>query len=127
MANRGSASIEAILDGCVPQNPQSVFAKLDVEGTEYRVLPAVRERAELFTGLAIEFHDTDICASLFNSQLHQLRRHFEIVHVHGNNYGDLSVDGAAADSGDLVSQSVDVRRAGDDVRRSCAARRSRLA
>lgn len=92
--DRGSASIDAILDACEPQTPLSVFAKIDIEGTEYRVLPAVIERAALFTGLAIEFHDTDICASLFNSQLHQLRRQFEIVHVHGNNYGDLSVDGA---------------------------------
>jgi hypothetical protein len=52
------------------------------------------ERPELFTGLVVEFHDTDICADMFNGQLRRLRRDFEIVHVHGNNHGDLSIDGA---------------------------------
>ncbi|MGH9887960.1 MAG: hypothetical protein ACREBE_20675, partial [bacterium] len=42
----------------------------------------------------IEFHDTDICASLFNAQMHQLLDHFRVVHVHGNNFGDLAVDGS---------------------------------
>ena len=91
--DRGSASIDAIVDACDAE-PLSVFAKIDIEGTEYRVLPAIGERAELFTGLAVEFHDTDICASIFNGQLQQLRHQFEVVHVHGNNYGDLSVDHA---------------------------------
>ena len=92
--DRGSASIDAILDACVPRTPLSIFAKIDIEGTEYRVLPAIAERAELFTGLAVEFHDTDICADMFNGQLRRLRRDFEVVHVHGNNHGDLSVDKA---------------------------------
>lgn len=92
-ADRGSESIDAILDACSPATPRSVFAKIDIEGTEYRVLPAIIERAELFTGLAIEFHDTDICANTFNVQLRRLRQCFDVVHVHGNNYGDLSIDG----------------------------------
>lgn len=50
------------------------------------------DHAELFTGLVVEFHDTDICAAAFNAQLTQLRDAFEVVHVHGNNYGDLSFD-----------------------------------
>lgn len=89
--DRESASIDAIIDERDPE-PLSVFAKIDIEGTEYRVLPAIVERADIFSGLAVEFHDTDICAGIFNGQLRQLRRHFEVVHVHGNNYGDLSVD-----------------------------------
>lgn len=89
--DRGSASIDTIIDACDAE-PLSVFAKIDIEGTEYRVLPAIIQRAELFTGLAVEFHDTDTCSSIFNAELRQLRRHFEVVHVHGNNYGDLSVD-----------------------------------
>lgn len=92
--DRGSASIDAILDARGRQTPLSVFAKIDIEGTEYRVLPAMMERPELFTGLVVEFHDTDICADMFNGQLRRLRRDFEIVHVHGNNHGDLSIDGA---------------------------------
>ena len=46
----------------------SIFAKIDIEGTEYRILPFTASRAELFTGLVIEFHDTDVCAPVFNAQ-----------------------------------------------------------
>jgi len=71
-----------------------MFAKIDIEGSEYRILPWIIEAADLFTGLVIEFHDTDIVADTFNAQIEGLLASFEIVHVHGNNYGDLSVDGS---------------------------------
>jgi hypothetical protein len=90
--DRGSASIESNIANAGSTAPQSIFAKIDIEGTEYRVLPTVLEHAELFSGLAVEFHDTDICAEIFNEQMEQLREYFEVVHVHANNYGDLSVD-----------------------------------
>jgi len=90
--DRGSASIATILERAGSTAPQSIFAKIDIEDSEYRILPALIERAELFSGMAIEFHDTDICADVFNTQMAQLREHFEVVHVHANNYGDLSID-----------------------------------
>jgi hypothetical protein len=92
--DRGSAAIDEVIDGVSGDGALSIFGKVDVEDTEYRILPAIAQRGDLFTGLAIEFHDTDICADAFNSVMRQLREHFEVVHVHGNNYGDLSVDGS---------------------------------
>lgn len=91
--HRDSAAIEAVLTRARAYGRRSVFAKIDIEGSEYRVLPAIIEHADLFTGLVVEFHDTDICAELFNEQMAELRRCFRVVHVHGNNYGDLSIDG----------------------------------
>ena len=91
--DRGSASIDGILADTGPHAPLSIFAKIDIEGSEYRILPYIAERAELFTGLVIEFHDTDICAGLFNEELARLEESFVVAHVHGNNYGDLSVGG----------------------------------
>lgn len=93
-ADRGSAAIAEILATAGSDAPQSIFAKIDIEGSEYRILPALIERAELFSGMAIEFHDTDICATVFNEQMAALREHFEVAHVHANNYGDMSVDHA---------------------------------
>lgn len=90
----GSASIERIVERARRHGEQSVFAKIDVEGSEYRLLPTIIENADLFTGLVVEFHHTDICAALFNEQMALLRSAFRVVHVHGNNFGDLSVDGA---------------------------------
>jgi hypothetical protein len=91
--DRGSAAIDEVVEGVSGDGPLSIFGKVDVEGTEYRILPEIARRGELFTALAIEFHETDICAEQFNGVLRQLREHFEVVHVHGNNYGDLSADG----------------------------------
>jgi hypothetical protein len=93
-ADRGSAAIAEVISGAGTTRPLSLFAKIDIEGSEYRILPDIIARGELFTGLVVEFHDTDICAEIFNRQIAHLKTRFEIVHVHGNNYGDLSVDRA---------------------------------
>ncbi len=90
--DRGSASIDTIVARTGATAPHSLFAKVDIEGSEYRILPFICDRARLFSGMVIEFHDTDICAATFDAQIAQLRRDFEIVHTHANNYGDLSVD-----------------------------------
>jgi hypothetical protein len=93
-SDRDSAAIADILaDGRAKQRGP-VFAKIDIEGSEYRILPWIIGNADLFTGLVVEFHDTDICAEIFNAQVSQLLEHFQIVHVHGNNYGDLAIDGS---------------------------------
>ena len=90
--DRGSAGIETIVARTGATAPHSIFAKIDIEGSEYRILPFICDHARLFSGLVIEFHDTDICAATFDAQIALLRRDFAIVHTHANNYGDLSVD-----------------------------------
>lgn len=92
-SDRGSAAIDEIIDASETHGSLSIFAKIDIEGSEYRVLPAVAARAHLFSGLVVEFHDTDICADAFNAAIAHLSHDFDIVHVHGNNYGDMSADG----------------------------------
>ena len=92
--DRDSVAIGDVLSAVRTSGGGPVFGKIDIEGAEYRILPWILDDADLFTGLVIEFHDTDICADLFNAQIEQLLEHFEIVHVHGNNYGDLAVDGS---------------------------------
>ena len=89
--DHGSAKIDEVVDSAGSM-PLSIFAKIDIEGTEYRILPALIARAARFTGLMIEFHNVDICAELFNAQMMLLREHFEVVHIHGNNFGDLNED-----------------------------------
>jgi hypothetical protein len=57
----------------------SVFAKVDIELSEYRVLPAIHAHAKIFSGLVIAFHHTDICADVFNREMYALRESFEVV------------------------------------------------
>jgi hypothetical protein len=93
-SDRDSVAVADILAAVRSSRHAPVFAKIDIEGSEYRVLPWIADAADLFTGMVIEFHDTDICADIFNAQIERLLQRFTIVHVHGNNYGDLAVDGS---------------------------------
>jgi len=86
-----SANIEDVLDA-MDSAPISIFAKVDIEGTEYHILPALIARAPQLTGMVIEFHHTDICSEIFTAQMRLLRECFEVVHVHGNNFADLNED-----------------------------------
>jgi hypothetical protein len=90
--DRGSAAITDIIKetGCKQAN--IIFAKMDIEGSEYRILPYIIDEAAKFSGLVVEFHDIDICSELFNDIMGRLTTQFYIVHIHGNNMSDLSVD-----------------------------------
>lgn len=67
----------------------SVFVKMDIEVSEYRVVPDVLNFEKYVNALVVEFHDLDIHWTRFAELTEKLRAHFEITHVHGNNYGGL--------------------------------------
>jgi hypothetical protein len=64
-----------------------VFVKMDIEGSEYRVLDDLLRHSKDIVAMAIEFHDVDIVSSLFSSLIEKIKRDFYIVHIHGNNMG----------------------------------------
>ena len=63
-----------------------VFVKMDIEGTEYRVLEDVVSYADRILAMAIEFHDTGPLRPVFERTMDVVRQRFEIVHVHANNF-----------------------------------------
>ncbi len=67
-----------------------VFVKMDIEGSEYRVLDDLLKHSGSIVALAIEFHDVDIVTERFNSLVEKIKRDFHIVHIHGNNMGGIS-------------------------------------
>jgi hypothetical protein len=62
-----------------------LFAKIDIEGGEYRMLPALMRDADKVCGMVIEFHDCDICGDTLESLMRTLLNDFAVVHLHGNN------------------------------------------
>ena len=66
-----------------------LFVKMDIEGAEYDVLPALLADADRITGLAVEFHDVGREWTRFRALLEALTVPFAVVHVHGNNWGPL--------------------------------------
>jgi hypothetical protein len=67
----------------------SVFVKMDIEQSEYRVLPELLDFKEYINGFVVEFHDLDILWNDFNVIIDSLRPYYEITHVHSNNHGPL--------------------------------------
>jgi hypothetical protein len=67
-----------------------VFVKVDIEGSEYRVLDDLLCRADNIVALAIEFHEVDILPELFDTLVEKIKRDFYIVHFHANNQGGLA-------------------------------------
>lgn len=66
-----------------------VFVKMDIEGSEYRVLPDLLADGARITGMAIEFHDCDLLWERFEEFMAAASAHFHVAHLHGNNYVPL--------------------------------------
>ena len=64
----------------------SVFMKMDIEQSEFRVLPELLEFEKYLSGMVIEFHDLDIFWPIFVNVMNQLKANFEVTHLHGNNH-----------------------------------------
>lgn len=67
-----------------------VFVKVDIEGSEYRILDDLLRRSASIVAIAIEFHEIDIVPDLFNSLVEKIKRDFYIVHFHANNQGGVA-------------------------------------
>jgi hypothetical protein len=66
-----------------------LFVKMDIEGAEYEIIPAMLADHARITGCVIEFHDCGDRWPEFEAGMDALARHFVIAHVHGNNYAPL--------------------------------------
>ena len=67
-----------------------VFVKIDIEGSEYRILDDLLDHSENILAFVIEFHDVDIVTERFNALIGKIKNDFFIVHIHGNNLGGLT-------------------------------------
>lgn len=84
----GSATISDAFGRLAVNSP--AFVKMDIEGSEYRVIDDLLERPQDIAAMTIEFHEVDIVPHLFNATIAKISRHFYVVHIHGNNMGGLA-------------------------------------
>jgi len=80
-----SATVEDAFGRLPPECP--VFVKIDIEGSEYRILDDLLRHSRNIVAIAIEFHDVDILSDRFNSLVEKIKHDFYIVHIHANNMG----------------------------------------
>jgi hypothetical protein len=70
----------------------SIYIKMDIESSEYDILGDIIKHHSKINGLVIEFHNTKQLWQQFNDVVGELQNYFEIIHVHGNNYGGYIPD-----------------------------------
>jgi len=70
---------------------ENTFLKIDIEGSEYRILNDLLESAERTSGLAIEFHDCDLHLDRILAFVDAYP--LSLVHFHINTGSHVSADG----------------------------------
>ena len=70
---------------------KNLFFKIDIEGSEYRLLEELVEFQGIMCGLVIEFHDIDLHLEKINNFINSFN--LTLTHVHPNNYGAVDSNG----------------------------------
>ena len=73
--------LKTILDDKKANLP--AFIKIDIEGSEYRILDELLLYQKNFTGMGIEFHDVDIHKDKIKKFINTLD--MELIHIHPQN------------------------------------------
>ena len=71
----------------------NIFLKMDIEGSEYRVIDHILTYADRIIGMVVEFHDINILEEKFFEAVRKISAEYNIIHIHGNNYGGLGPSG----------------------------------
>ena len=83
-----NGSLTEIIKGNKLQHPS--FLKIDIDGSEYRILEELVELQNHFSALIIEFHDVDLNLKKISDFIEKFK--LILTHIHPNNYGFLSHD-----------------------------------
>ena len=66
---------------------KNIFLKIDIEGSEYRILDDILTYQDKLSGVVIEFHDVDINKKIISKFI----ANFDLIltHIHPNNFGGV--------------------------------------
>jgi hypothetical protein len=80
----------------IPENV-NLAIKIDIEGNEYKlgkqIISEVKRRGSGVCLIIFEFHDTIRLRDEFLEFVKELTQYLKIVHLHGNNFGQIAEDG----------------------------------
>ncbi len=86
----GKISFKSLMERASTKTPNSVFVKCDIEGAEYEIVRQIVDHAAEINGLVLEFHYVDVESDVFNRAVELLLSKFNLVHIHGNNFGSFN-------------------------------------
>lgn len=89
---KGVVSLEGILnDRSLNNDLNDIFLKIDIEGSEYRILSDILKLQNNFSGIVIEFHDIDIHQKTIEKFISEID--LDLVHIHSNNFAGIDKKG----------------------------------
>ena len=88
--DEGAVSLNKTLSRISQYEKLQVFLKIDIEGSEYRILNEIVDNAKFFSGLVIEFHDADLNVERISNFINEFP--LELVHAHANNNWGAGLD-----------------------------------
>tara|TARA_Y100000590_G_scaffold334931_1_gene381147 strand:- start:369 stop:1097 length:729 start_codon:yes stop_codon:yes gene_type:complete len=71
----------------IAKNFTNIFFKIDIEGSEYRVIDELIEIQDKIQGVVIEFHYLDLLSERVKNFISKFN--LELVHIHPNNYAPI--------------------------------------
>jgi hypothetical protein len=83
----GHVTIDTLVRRYCADADRCVLLKMDIEGSEYEVIPSVVAHADRFSVFTAEFHGIAGDPDRFNAAIALLSSAFSVVHIHGNNCG----------------------------------------
>ena len=82
-----SSDIDSIIN---ENSSENLFFKIDIEGSEYRILSQLIKHSSHISGLVIEFHD---CDTRLNEIKHFVEKiGLKLIHVHANNWAPIRIE-----------------------------------
>lgn len=69
-----------------PAHSGTLLLKIDIEGSEFEILPLPADWVARTSAVLIEFHDLDTNWDRFTTVMRTLQESFYVAHVHGNNF-----------------------------------------
>jgi hypothetical protein len=74
-----------------------ILLKIDIEGSEYQIVPAIAAHHRAVCGVVLEWHDLAVHWEQFEELMESLLAEFVVAHIHGNNHRPL-IDGTTVPS-----------------------------
>jgi hypothetical protein len=69
---------------------KNCFLKIDIEGSEYRLLNTLILNQDKISGLVIELHECDLHINVIKTFIQNFN--LKLVHIHANNYAPIRLD-----------------------------------
>jgi hypothetical protein len=86
LPGKENITLGELIDYFLARGKNKIFIKMDIEGSEFGVLPEVAKYKKFISGLVIEFHNIEAHWQEFVALMGELMSDYYVSHIHGNNF-----------------------------------------